>query len=125
MFGPVVEKPNTTAFITEDPTTLLLNGKFHDVPILATYTDRERLLLATSEELQRKSGKLNKPVSLELEDLIHHRIKSKIDKVSFNELSFEMERVYPSNNLFEKTCLVSESSIIILVIYLILSGNYV
>lgn len=33
-FGPVIEAPNPTAFLTTDPVQLWENGEFNDVPLM-------------------------------------------------------------------------------------------
>lgn len=45
-FVPVVEKPNSTAFITKNPFDLLTSGDYNHVPLFIGYTSHEGLLLA-------------------------------------------------------------------------------
>lgn len=43
-FSPVIEKPNPTAFLTENPTDLLESGRFNQVPLIIGVTSNEGLL---------------------------------------------------------------------------------
>lgn len=50
-FGPVIEKPNDEAFITEQPLDIMLSGNYVKVPLIIGYTTREGMLV---ELIQKK-----------------------------------------------------------------------
>lgn len=43
-FAPVVEHPNPTAYITEEPYEMLKGGKYNKVPLMAGYNDKEGVI---------------------------------------------------------------------------------
>ncbi|XP_066154362.1 carboxylic ester hydrolase-like [Euwallacea fornicatus] len=45
-FGPVIETPNPTAFLTEDPVELWKSGKINDVPLIQGVCSNDGLILA-------------------------------------------------------------------------------
>lgn len=104
--GPVVETPSKSSFLTEDPMKLFLNGKFHKVPLLATYADKERLLFMRNEQSRIKTGE-NDGFSVEPEDVIPPIFKDQMDDINFEIISSEMKGTYSSDDFSEKLCLVS------------------
>ncbi|XP_066249150.1 juvenile hormone esterase-like [Euwallacea similis] len=48
-FGPIIEKPNLTAFITEDPTNLLGSGRYNQVPFIQGFCSNEGLIYELSK----------------------------------------------------------------------------
>jgi carboxylesterase type B len=56
-FGPVIEKPNPTSFLDEDPTDLLLSGKFNQVPVIQGLTSKEGLLVEFGTDAFSITGK--------------------------------------------------------------------
>ncbi|XP_066154402.1 esterase FE4-like isoform X2 [Euwallacea fornicatus] len=48
-FGPIIEKPNLTAFITEDPTGLLASGRYNQVPFIQGFCSNEGLIYEFSK----------------------------------------------------------------------------
>lgn len=106
MYGPVVEKPNRNAFLTEDPVERLLNGKFHHIPTLATYSNKERFFCVSSEQILKNS--VPKAIlSATTENLIPTMFKEKIDDVNLRIISSEIEKVYFSNDDLTKLTMVS------------------
>lgn len=106
VFGPVVEKINDSAFITEDPVDMMLNGKFHKVPILSTYTNKECLLVEKLANYLRAKGKVVKPFHFEPTDILPAYFKAKMEHSDLNKISSEMDKIY---SMFDdSTCLVSE-----------------
>lgn len=105
LFGPVIEKPNKTAFITEDPVDLILNGEFAKVPILATYTSDENLAGLLVDRFLIETGE--KPVEYytEPERVIPAILREKMDDRTLNIICSEMEKIY--RNLEEKKYIVS------------------
>lgn len=107
IFGPVVEKPNKHAFLTNDPTELFLNGEFTKLPILATYTSNEGLMFEHLDRCAIESGKkicICPPNTQEYVPLV---MKEKMDDLSLSEISSEMEKAYYHENSAMKKCLVS------------------
>lgn len=103
VFGPVVEKPNKIAFITEEPIDMILNGSFYKLPILATYTDNETLLQVRLGEFVSKLGKPWKSWAFEPQDILPSYYKSKMNDSDFNKICSEIKRVYSSFNDSFKT----------------------
>lgn len=50
-YGPIVEKPNKTAFITKHPFELITSGNYNHVPLLIGYTSHEGLLMEIVRKL--------------------------------------------------------------------------
>ncbi|XP_018575302.1 juvenile hormone esterase-like [Anoplophora glabripennis] len=73
-FGPIIEKPSDTAFITEEPIDILMSGNYNQVPLIIGYNSGEGLflpawtVLVTSRKLPFTVGLPN------LEDTIPHYI---------------------------------------------------
>ncbi|GLV39704.1 uncharacterized protein CBL_08230 [Carabus blaptoides fortunei] len=68
-FGPVIEKPNDEAFITEHPLDIMLSGNYIKVPIIIGYNTREGMILAL---IQTKDyGKIVYPFD-DFEKIIPH-----------------------------------------------------
>ncbi|CAH1118266.1 unnamed protein product [Phaedon cochleariae] len=65
--GPIIEKPNEAAFITELPRTLIKSGKYNKVPIMLGYCSNEGLLF---EIKSRSEGKSYTDEKLDLNDFI-------------------------------------------------------
>lgn len=60
-FGPVIEKPNAEAFITEQPLDIMLSGNYLKVPLIIGYNTREGMF---AELLQKKEyGKIIYPLN--------------------------------------------------------------
>lgn len=107
IFGPVVEKPNKTAFITRDPTDLILNGEFSKVPILAGYTNHEGLLFELIDRCKRALGANISTAPPNPQELIPIIMKTKMDESNFDQICSEMENAYSMENMSLKKCLVS------------------
>lgn len=108
VIGPVVEKPNRTAFITKDPTDIVLNGEFMKVPLLVTYTSHEALMYEMINRNTLKAGGEVNEISLEPEEFIPVVFKDKIDNESFRKVCSSMKNVYKSyNNLEDRKLAVS------------------
>lgn len=104
IFGPVVEKPNKTAFITKDPTEIILDGEFVKVPLLITYTSHEALMYELVDGYLLEPGQnLDEPTKF-----IPTKLKAKMGDVISKVISNEMKNKYPSHNLKEAACAVSK-----------------
>ncbi|XP_066154415.1 juvenile hormone esterase-like [Euwallacea fornicatus] len=44
-FGPIIEKPNSTAFLTEDPKVLIASGRYNQVPLIQGICSNEGHLM--------------------------------------------------------------------------------
>lgn len=104
IFGPVVEKPNKTAFITGDPTDLILNVEFPKVPIMAGYTNHEGLLF---ELIDKAAGVEMSNTPPNPEEIVPIIMKTKMDDINFDKICSEMEHAYSMENMSLKRCLVS------------------
>lgn len=102
IFGPVVEKPNSTAFLTRDPTDMILNREFSKVPILAGYTSHEGLLF----ECRGVTGANISSVLPKPEEFIPSTMKTRMDDRDFDAVCSEMETAYGIGNSSLKRCLV-------------------
>lgn len=96
MIGPVVEPPNETAFITKDPSDIVLNGEFMKIPLLITYTSHEGLVFEMINRSALKAGGKLDDRSLEPEDFIPATFKDKIDNENFKRICSEMKDIYRS-----------------------------
>lgn len=107
VIGPVVEKPNRTAFITKDPTDIILNGEFSKVPLLVTYTSHEGLIYELMHKYLSESGRTVMKVSLEPEEFLPPLMKSRMNDEVFGIICSEMEKTYNIYDLPDKRCMVS------------------
>nr|XP_023018920.1 juvenile hormone esterase-like [Leptinotarsa decemlineata] len=57
--GPVIEKPNPTAFLTKDPMEVMISGEYNKVPMIWGYTSNEGMLFVLLQKLA-KEGKAKK-----------------------------------------------------------------
>ncbi|XP_074040164.1 juvenile hormone esterase [Leptinotarsa decemlineata] len=72
--GPVIEKPNPTAFLTKNPFEIMISGDYNKVPMIMGYTSNEGLLFSFANKLFGREGRESseKP---SLEDFIHPEMK--------------------------------------------------
>lgn len=106
IFGPTVEKPNSTAFITKDLVDTILSGDFSKVPLLASYTTNEGLLFEALDRTLKASGVDIPNGPLKLEQFFPYQIRAKINKNRFNMICQEMENIYSLEDITQRKCLV-------------------
>lgn len=96
--GPVVEKPNPDAFLTEEPIDLMLTGKYNKVPIIIGYTSHEGMLLEvyakfTKTEASYRINDFEKVIPLcyniQPGTELSKTIAKKIEEFYFSVLTFE------------------------------------
>lgn len=51
IIGPVIEKPNPDAFITEHPMDIMLSGNYNKVPIIIGYNSLEGIIMELNNKL--------------------------------------------------------------------------
>lgn len=107
MIGPVVEKPNETAFITKDPTEMMLNGEFNKVPVLMTYASDEGLMYDACDKYSLKRGEVITETTFETSDCIPTAIKAKMNDFSIKQICTELDIIYAAESFAEKKRMVS------------------
>lgn len=101
-----MEKPNRTAFITQDLVDIILNGEFSIVPLMAAYTSNEGLIFEAIDRNLRASGVKIQDGPFRAEEILPPQLKAKMDKASLEMISHELENVYSVEDNTLKKCLV-------------------
>nr|WCC58149.1 carboxylesterase [Pharsalia antennata] len=113
-FAPVIEKPNDTAFITEEPIDIIRSGNYNQVPLMIGYNSKEGLLLAAYETILALEGKTVKKETPSLEDAIPWQIGlergSDVSKQVCENLT---KTYYKGPNMAESTYLMSSDSMFV------------
>ncbi|CAH1180434.1 unnamed protein product [Phaedon cochleariae] len=65
VFAPVIEKPNSTAFITKHPIEIITSGEYNQVPMIFSYCSNEGLLTEVMNSLAIATGRTPKELGLE------------------------------------------------------------
>lgn len=107
IFVPVIEKPNSTAVITKNPTDLILNGEFMKIPLIIGYTSNEALLFELIDCILRKNGANIPKGPPNPEDIIPIEFTKKISKPNFQMLCSEINKVYSVRDNTDKKCQVT------------------
>lgn len=94
-FGPCIETPNPTAFITKKPIDIITSGQYNKVPMMIGFNSNEGLVFFMSEIVKNK--KLSREIvyerfippqmNLPLESPLRKEITDKLRKVYSNDTS--------------------------------------
>lgn len=95
-FAPVIEKPNDTAFITENLIDIIRSGNYNKVPFMIGYTTREGLLMPVYQTLLAKSGKTVKKEPPSLEDAIPWQVGLERGGELSKQVCQKIQKVYLS-----------------------------
>lgn len=112
--GPVVEKPSSEpAFLLEEPIDIMTSGKYHAVPFLTGYTDKEGMLL---ELISRWTGRLE--VISDFEEAIPYTINLERGSNESKKIARLIKEFYfgdetPSMENFDKYLDVSKRRLVL------------
>ncbi|KAL1501171.1 hypothetical protein ABEB36_006552 [Hypothenemus hampei] len=96
-FGPIIEKPNPTAFLTEDPSTLLASGNFNQVPLIQGACSNEGQMYALTKTLAPGTVDYEKnviPWFLKSKSSMYPEWTTKLRNLYFNSGYTKDERIY-------------------------------
>lgn len=96
--GPVIEKENPTAFITEDPRVLLKSGKHSQVPLMMGFTSREGMLAEMGSKLNIEKKNSDNDLAIHVPYMLNLE-KDEVEKLSANlkEYYYNNEEITDEN----------------------------